>query len=80
MRSVWLGTCAIRKPRGSSIHTISSEYNIKRHYTTKHSSQFDKILGQSRVDKIKHLKNPLKNSKVFYQLHEIYRTGYITEP
>ena len=23
------------------------EYNIKHHYTTKHSSQFDKIVGQT---------------------------------
>ena len=32
------------------------EYNIKHHYTTKHSSQFDKIVGQGQVDKIEHLK------------------------
>ena len=35
---------------------VMKEYNVKRHYTTKHSSQFDKIVGQARVDKIEHLK------------------------
>ena len=31
------------------------EYNVKRHYTAKHSSQFDEILCHARVDKIEHL-------------------------
>ena len=44
------------------------ENNIKRHYTTKHSSQFDKIVGQARVDKIEHLKKiHLKTTMCFYQ-------------
>ena len=38
---------------------VMKEYNVKRHYTTKHSSQFDKIVGQARVDKIEHLKKIL---------------------
>ena len=41
------------------------EYNVKRHYATKHSSNFDEIIGQTRVDKIKHFKNPLKTQGVF---------------
>ena len=32
------------------------ECNVKRHYTSKHSSLFEGILGQARVDKIEHLK------------------------
>ena len=31
---------------------LMKEYSVKRHYTTKHSSQFDEILRQARVDKI----------------------------
>ena len=31
---------------------LMKEYNVKRHYAAKHSSQFDEILGQARVDKI----------------------------
>ena len=31
------------------------EYNHNRYHTTKHSTQFDEILGQARVDKIEHL-------------------------
>ena len=37
---------------------VMKEYNAKRHYATKHSSQFDDILSQARVDKIEHLENP----------------------
>ena len=37
-------------------------YNIKCHNTTKYSCQFDKIVGQARVDKIEHLKKSIKNN------------------
>ena len=47
---------------------VMKEYNAKRHYTTKHSSQFDKIVGQARVDKIEHLKKSFENNKVFLPL------------
>ncbi len=30
---------------------VMKEYNTKHHYTAKHSSQFDKIVGQTQVDK-----------------------------
>ena len=40
--------------------TVMKEYNIKHHYTTKHSSQFDKIIGQARGDKIEYLKKSIK--------------------
>ena len=39
---------------------VMKEHNIKRHYTTKDSPQFDKIVGQARVDKIDHLKKSIK--------------------
>ena len=44
---------------------VMKEYDIKRYYTTKHLSQFDKIVGQARVDKIEHLKNSIKKQGVF---------------
>ena len=40
---------------------VKKEYNVKRHYTTNHSSQFDEILGQTRMGKIEHLKESIKN-------------------
>ena len=40
------------------------EYDVKRHYTTKHSSQFDEIIGHARVDKIELLQKSIENSKV----------------
>ena len=39
------------------------EYNIKRFYTTMHFSQFDEILGQTRVDKIEHLKKSINKQQ-----------------
>ena len=39
------------------------EYDAKRHYTTKHSSQFDEILGQTQVDKIEHLIKSIKKQQ-----------------
>jgi len=35
---------------------VIKEYDVKRHYSSTHSFQFDKIVGQARVDKIEHLK------------------------
>ena len=46
------------------------EYNIKRHYTTKHSSQFDKIVGQARVDKIEHLKKSIKKQQSVFTIYK----------
>ena len=40
---------------------VMKEY-IKRHYTTKHSSQF---VGQARVDKTEHLKKSIKKTRCF---------------
>ena len=38
---------------------------LKRHCATKHTSQFNEILGQIRVYKIEHLKKSLKKQGVF---------------
>ena len=32
------------------------EYNVNRHYATKHSSKFDEILGHPPLDKIEQIK------------------------
>ena len=55
------------------------EYNVERHYTAKHSSQFDETLGQARMNLIKHLQNTLKNSMVFSPVTKRIRIGYKTE-
>ena len=54
------------------------EYSAKRNYTTKLSFQLDEIFAQTRLKKIQHLKNPLKNSNVFLPVHEKFRIGYKT--
>ena len=58
---------------------IIKEYNVKRHYTSKHSSQLNKIVGQARVDKIEHLKKSIEKQRCFYHLQEELRTGDNTE-
>ena len=46
---------------------VMKEYNIKRHYCTKHSASYDSIVGQSRVDKMQQLKKSLsKQQEVFH--------------
>ena len=46
---------------------VMKEYDIKRHYCTKHSVSYDSIVGQSRVDKMQQLKKSLsKQQEVFH--------------
>ena len=43
------------------------EYNIKRHYCTKHSASYNSIVGQLQVHKMQQLKKSLsKQQEVFY--------------
>ena len=42
---------------------VIKEYNINRHCTTKHFFQFDKIVGQARIDKIEQMKNSFKKQQ-----------------
>ena len=46
------------------------EYDIKCHHTTKHSSQFDKIVRQARVDKIDHLKRSIKKQQGVFNTYK----------
>ena len=51
---------------------VIKEYNINRHYTTKHSFQFNKIVGQARIDKIEQMKNSFKSTtECFYHKQKI---------
>ena len=45
---------------------VMEEYNIKRHYCTKHAAEFDGIEGQLRFDKTKQFKNSLNMQEVFH--------------
>ena len=45
------------------------EYNIKRHYCTKHAAKFDGNEGQLRFDKIEQFKMSLSMQELFH-VHE----------
>jgi hypothetical protein len=51
--------------------SVSKEYNIKRHYETKHASNLDRLQGQLRVDKVNCLQSDLKcQQNMFKRLRE----------
>ena len=41
------------------------EYNLKRHYDTKHAAMYASLQGQSRTDKQNHLRKSLIAPKIF---------------
>ncbi|XP_045501701.1 general transcription factor II-I repeat domain-containing protein 2-like [Colias croceus] len=43
--------------------SVVKEYNIKRHYESKHSSKFAHLQGQLRIDKVETLKKQLKKQQ-----------------
>ena len=43
---------------------VTKEYNIKRHYCTKHAPEFDGIEGQIRFDEIEQFKKSLTMHEV----------------
>ena len=48
------------------------EYIVKRHYTIKHSSQFDKIVGQARENnKIEHLKKSIEKQQGVFTTYKL---------
>ena len=49
---------------------VIKEYNINRHYTIKHSFQFDKIVGQARIDKIEQMKNSFKKQQSVFTTYK----------
>lgn len=47
---------------------VQKEYNIKRHYSTKHASKFDSIVGQARSDRISSLKQSVVSQQSFFKV------------
>ena len=51
--------------------SVSKEYNIERHYETKHASNLDHLQGQLHVDKVNRLQSDLKcQQNLFKRLRE----------
>jgi len=42
---------------------VIKEYNIKRHYTSKHSTTYDALIGQARVDKLEQMAKSIKKQQ-----------------
>ena len=42
---------------------VMKEYNIKRHYTTKHSQTYGTLVGQARVDKLEQMNKTIKKQQ-----------------
>ena len=58
------------------------EYDLKRHYVSKHSSSYDKYQNEFRQDKIKELTNVLRKqqlvfSKVSLQQDSVVKASYL---
>ena len=45
---------------------VRKEYNIKRHYETKHKEQYDVFSGKMRKEKITQLKSALSKQQIFF--------------
>lgn len=48
---------------------VAKEYNIKRHYDSKHSSKFAHLEGQLRIDKVESLKKQLERQQHSFRKH-----------
>ncbi|XP_069492317.1 general transcription factor II-I repeat domain-containing protein 2A-like [Ambystoma mexicanum] len=46
---------------------VYKEYNVKRHYTTKHATEFDNLIGQIRIDRANSLKQALIGQQSFFK-------------
>ena len=49
----------------SGVNAVTKEYNIKRHYQTKHFPDFDKFNGHEHLVKEKELCNKIANQQQF---------------
>ena len=50
---------------------VFKEYNVKRHYQTKHADQFDhghRITGQARIDRVAALKKKIEGQQSFFKV------------
>lgn len=48
--------------------SVNKEYNIKRHYSTKHAAKFDCLSGQVRSDRVNSLKQNLTGQQKFFKV------------
>lgn len=51
--------------------SVMKEFNVKRHYETKHASKFDCFQGKVRSDKVSDLKIKLKNQQFSFQKPQV---------
>ena len=52
-------------------NAVVKEYNIRRHYNSKHASKYDKFRRKLREQKLKELQKSLQNQlSVFTPLHQ----------
>ncbi len=53
-------------------HMICKDYNVRRHYSSKHATEYDKYTGLLREEKIKKLENVLKKQQsVFTHINKV---------
>ncbi|KAI6655302.1 General transcription factor II-I repeat domain-containing protein 2A-like [Oopsacas minuta] len=46
---------------------VFKEYNIKRHYSTRHADTFDTLTGQVRIDRVNLLKDSINSQQSFFK-------------
>ena len=47
--------------------SVFKEYNIKRHYSTKHAVKFDNLTGQVRIDRVNLLKASVTSQQSYFK-------------
>ncbi|ESO00210.1 hypothetical protein HELRODRAFT_125575, partial [Helobdella robusta] len=47
---------------------VHKEYNIKRHYCSKHSNKFDSVVGQTRTDRINSMKQEIVAQQSLFKI------------
>src|SRR6266536_4521936 len=47
---------------------VCKEYNIKRHYSTKHESKFEELAGQFRIDCINSFRQNILGQQSFFKV------------
>lgn len=47
---------------------VFKEYNVRRHYSTKHASKFGNLMGQVRIDRVNSLKQNMIEHQSFFQV------------
>ena len=51
--------------------SVFKEYNIKRHYSTKHAVKFDNLTGQVRIDRVNLLKASVTSQQSYFKTAKI---------